>query len=354
MKALVLDDWGRTPAVRDVPDPVPGPGQVVVEVAACGVGLTTRNCIRGDLGDDPALLPVIPGHELVGTVVAAGAGTDAGLVGHLATTHFYLFCGRCAPCLRGDEPLCDVLGGVIGVQHDGGLAERAVLPERNLIVLPGGVGAVEATVIPDAVATSVHVTRRAGVVAGTRAAVIGAGGGVGAHMVQVLALYGAEVAGLDVVPHKLAFLQDELGIAAIDATDPGRASLPTAWRGRADVIVDLIGSGSTVAFALAHLAPGGRLVLLTTFPGVSAQVAPRDLVLLGAGLLGSRYAGRAEVKLAAELVATQRVRPVIGAQADLGGTVALLERIEGGELLGRGAVVLPGAGNGGNRKEKLA
>lgn len=344
MKALVLDDWDGRPAVRAVPDPVPGPGTVMVEVSACGVGLTTRNCIRGDLGHDPALLPVIPGHELVGTVVACGPGADRGLLGRTVTAHFYLFCGRCRACLGGDEPLCEAGGGVIGVHCDGGLAERVVLPERNAIILPGDVGAVEATVVPDAVATPVHVARRAGVVPGTRAIVIGAGGGVGAHMVQVLAVHGAEVAGLDLAGHKLAFLRDELGVHAIDATNPGRARLPGAWRDSADVIVDLVGSASTVPWALAHLAAGGRLVLLTTFPRVRAPVCPRDLVLRQASLLGSRYASRAEVLAAAGLVASQRVRPVIGARADLDGAAGLLDRIEGNEVVGRGAVVLTGGG----------
>ncbi|MGH9087866.1 MAG: alcohol dehydrogenase catalytic domain-containing protein, partial [Acidimicrobiales bacterium] len=99
MKALLLRRFGGEPVAEEVPDPVAGPGEVVVDVAGCGVGLTTRNCLRGDLGDDPSLLPLVPGHELVGTVTAAGPGAGDRLVGQLVTAHFYLFCGWCPACL---------------------------------------------------------------------------------------------------------------------------------------------------------------------------------------------------------------------------------------------------------------
>ena len=332
--------FGSGPVLETVPDPEPGPGEVAVDVAACGVGLTTCNCLRGDLGDDPALLPVVPGHELVGTVTATGPGVDQSLLGQEVTAHFYLFCGRCRRCLGAQEPLCPDGRGVIGVQRHGGLAERVTLPARNLVPLPGGLDPVEATVVPDAVATPVHVAGRAAITAGDRVAVLGAGGGVGAHMVQVAAAHGAAVAGLDVDPQKLAFLADELKVAALDASRLGRAALPTHWGGRADVVVDLVGTSDTVRWSLEHLDVAGRLVLLTTFPGVEAAVAPRQLVFGQLSVLGSRYASRVELARAADLVAEGRVRPVIGERSDLAGAPALLERLGRNEVLGRGAVVV--------------
>ena len=73
--------WGEDPTWTSLPIPSPGAGEVLVEVLACGVGLTVLNCINGDLGDDPALLPRVPGHELAGRVVEVGAGVDHALVG---------------------------------------------------------------------------------------------------------------------------------------------------------------------------------------------------------------------------------------------------------------------------------
>src|SRR5579875_180719 len=346
MRAWVLHEWGARPVLEQAADPEPAPGAAVVEVAACGVGLTTRNCTRGDLGDDPGLLPVVPGHELVGTVIAVGAGADPDLLGALVTPHFYLFCGRCRRCLGGEEPLCERPGGVIGVHRDGGLAEQVALPARNLVRLPAGVGAAEATVIADAVATPVHVARRAGIVPASRVAVLGAGGGVGAHMVQVAAVAGAAVLGLDVDPRKLAVLERDLGVAAADASDLGRARLPAAWRGGADVIVDLVDSPETAAWGLAHLDAGGRLVLLTTFRGIAARVEPRDMVLRQASVLGSRYASRAEILDAADLVRRGAVRPVIGARTGLAGAAALLGRIDSNDVPGRGVVIARAATGG--------
>lgn len=340
MRALVLRRFGAEPQLEDIADPLPGPGEVVVDVAACGVGLTTRNCLRGDLGDDPSLLPAVPGHELVGVVASVGPGVEEDLLGQMVTAHFYLFCGRCRRCLQAQEPLCPHSVGVIGVQRHGGLAERVALPVRNLVSLPVGLDVVDATVVPDAVATPVHVARRTGITTGERVAVLGAGGGVGVHMVQVATAHGATAAGLDIDSVKLAFLADELGVAAVDAGRLDRAALPTAWDGMADVIVDLVGTADTIGWSLDHLDAGGRLAVLTTFPGLSAPMTPRQLVFGQLSVLGSRYASRAELATAANLVATGRVRPVIGERSNLDGAAALLEQLGRNEVIGRGAVVL--------------
>jgi len=148
----------------------------VVDITACGVGLTTCNCIRGDLGDDPSLLPVVPGHELVGVVSSVGP--------------------------------------------------------------------------------------------------------------------------------------------------------------------DVVGTPSTVGWALDHLDSAGRLVVVTTFPGVSASVTPRQLTFGQLSVLGSRYASRSELFDAADMVADGRVRPVIGERSDLEGAPALLGHLGRNEVMGRGAVVV--------------
>src|SRR5205823_6333054 len=142
------------------------------------------------------------------------------------------------------------------------------LPERNAVALPSGVDPVLATTIPDAVATPVHVCRRAGVRPGERVAVIAAGGGVGIHMVQVARVYGADVAGLDVGREKLDYLERELGVAAIPSPDFAAVELPAGWDDRSDVVVDLLGTSQSLRWGVEHLASGGRLVTLTTFRGV--------------------------------------------------------------------------------------
>jgi propanol-preferring alcohol dehydrogenase len=341
MRALVIHEWGGAPALEDVADPRPGDGEVLVEVSACGVGLTVLNTIRGDLGDKPTNLPRVPGHEYVGTITAVGPGVDRGRIGEAVAAYFYLFCGSCRRCLAGTEDLCENLAGFVGADLDGGYAERAVLPARNAVALPGGLDPALATTIPDAVATPVHVARRAAIQPGQRVAVVGAGGGVGIHMAQVARAFGAEVVGLDVDAGKLRYLTEELGIDAASSADFDAVELPASWgeAARPDVVIDFLGSQRSLAWGAGALGLGGRLVVLTTFPGVDFPVSPRSMVFREASILGSRYATRSELGLAAELVRSGRVRPVVGRQESAVGVLAIHDDLLHGRLLGRGALV---------------
>jgi D-arabinose 1-dehydrogenase-like Zn-dependent alcohol dehydrogenase len=340
MKALVLHEWGGAPVLEDVADPRPGEGEVLIEVSACGVGLTVLNTIRGDLGDKPTNLPRVPGHEYVGTISAVGPGVDRGRVGETVAAYFYLFCGSCRRCLAGTEDLCENLAGFVGVDLDGGYAERAVTPARNAVTLPAALDPALATTIPDAVATPVHVARRAGIEPGKRVVVVGAGGGVGIHMVQVARAFGADVLGLDVGAAKLHYLTEELGIDAASSADFDAIELPASWADdQPDVVIDFLGNHRSLAWGAGALGLGGRLVVLTTFPGVDFPVSPRSLVFREASILGSRYATRHELGVAAELVRSGRVRPVVGRQESAGGVLAIHDDLLHGRLLGRGALV---------------
>jgi D-arabinose 1-dehydrogenase-like Zn-dependent alcohol dehydrogenase len=338
-----IHGWGQEPVLESFPRPRPGGGEVLVEVEACGVGLTVLNAIGGHLGDDPGLLPRVPGHELAGRVVELGPGAPAALLGRRVVAFFYLACGTCPECMAGRDTRCEHLGGFVGVHIDGGYAPTVVLPARNAIPVPDGLDPVAATVVPDAVATPVHVCgTRAHVTPADRVAVIGAGGGVGAHMVQVARLHGARVAGLEAGDDKLA-LVEELGATAVSSepfagTDPDRI-----WPdGRPTVVIDLLGTEESMSWALESLHTGGRLVALTTFPGRTFPVAPRRLVFGEVSVVGSRYAGRGEVAQAARLVADGRVRPVIGMRGGADRLPAMHRALRERTLRGRGALVWRG------------
>ncbi|MBO0826246.1 MAG: alcohol dehydrogenase catalytic domain-containing protein [Streptosporangiales bacterium] len=341
MKALRFHEWGGPLRLEDVADPTPAPGEVLVEVRACGVGRTVLNCISGNLGSEPDKLPRIPGHELVGTIRACGSGVDSGREGELVAAYFYLTCGECRACYAGMQSCCENFAGYLGVDRDGGYAELVTLPAQSALPLPEGLDPVTATVVPDAVATPVHVAGVANIRAGDRVVVVGAAGGVGAHMAQVAALHGATVLGLDVDRRKLDFLADELGVDVADSSDFSSVRLPVAWSG-ADVVVDFLGSAKSLRWSLDALGVGGRLVVLTTFKDVDVAVSPRQLVTRHQTIAGSRYCGKAEFMRAADLVARGDVRAVIGAQVGLDGITALHDRLAAGEVMGRGALALDG------------
>src|SRR5918999_349660 len=113
---------GARPVWEEMRRPDPSAGEVLVQVEACGVGLTVLNCINGDLGNAPELLPRVPGHELVGRVVGHGPGVDTRLQGRGIVAYFYLVCDACRWCMAGVHPRCERLGGFVGVHRDGGYA----------------------------------------------------------------------------------------------------------------------------------------------------------------------------------------------------------------------------------------
>lgn len=338
MRALRLRQWGGTLESGEVPDPVAGPGEVLVRVSACGIGLTVLNCIKGDLGAETKNLPRIPGHELVGHVVDCGAGVDHSRLGELVAAYFYLHCGHCQACESGNHSCCEQFAGFVGVDRDGGYAELVSLPDRNAVALPESMDPVEATVVPDAVATPVHVSRRVGISPGQRVAVVAAGGGVGAHMVQVARINGGRVLALEASAQKLGFLESELGVDGVDSSDFRRAKLPGAWKGKADVVVDLLGSRDSLRWSLDALDVGGRLATVTTFRDTELALSSRELVLGEKSVVGSRYCGKGELLQAAQYVWHGDVKPVIGAKVgmdEVGGVHDLLRR---GLLIGRAAL----------------
>ncbi|MGH8867474.1 MAG: alcohol dehydrogenase catalytic domain-containing protein [Actinomycetes bacterium] len=332
--------WGGPLVREEWPRAEPGPGELRVDVEACGVGRTVLNCIAGDLADGRARLPRVPGHELVGRVARVGPGVDPTRIGERVVAYFYRFCGRCHECADGRQSRCAALDGFVGVHSDGGYAPSAVLPARNAVPVPDGLDPVAATVVPDAVATPVHVCeQRARVTAGDRVVVIGAGGGVGVHLVQVALLHGARVVGLDVGDEKLAAVE-RLGAVARDSTRFDAVDPAALWPdGPPHVVVDLLGSDDSLPWSAAALGTGGRLVVLTTFPGQALAVEPRELVFREASLVGSRYASVAEVTTAARLVASGRVTPVVGEVVGPDGIAGLHEGLRDGLLVGRGALV---------------
>src|SRR3989442_9328892 len=197
MHAQVLHEGGGEVRDETVGRPWVVAGEGLIEGEACSVGLTVLNYMSGNHSRRPEDLPRIPGHEIVGRVIATGEGVAAPRVGERVLTHFYLFCGACDLCHLGHEPLCRNLAGQVGVARDGGYAEYVALPARNCIPVPDGVSPISATAIPDAIATPLHVSRRAAIAPGDTVMVIGAAGGVGIYMVQMARGFGGTVIGID-------------------------------------------------------------------------------------------------------------------------------------------------------------
>ena len=340
MYTMVLEQFGGrlTATVMTVPEP--GPGEVLVRVVACGAGLTLESVRLGHLGGST---PRIMGHEFSGTVAATGAGVDGWHKGDPVTGSFYLFCGNCVMCASGRETLCINNKGNIGAKIDGAFAEYVVVPARNLVSIPEGVVLREAGVIADAVATPYHIAReRARIVPGQRVAVIGAGGGVGIHMLQVAKAFGAFVIAVERDPAKLLRLQEFAVDAIVDAaSESWQADLVRAANGQLDACIDFVGAPVTIANGIAALGRGGTFVVVGVLPGLRSDKSavlsadPMYLVNKEITIMGTRYATRAEIARSLGLVRDGKVKPIIGASFPLSQAEDALEAIRLNQVFGR-------------------
>ena len=344
MKALVLKELGGPLRLEDLPMPQPGPGEVLVRVRACGLGLTlvwNRNGRGGTSGK----LPRVIGHEIAGVVTAVGPSVDGFKTGDRVNVYYYLTGGNCRWCNRGRDDLCEHQAGVVGRQIDGGLAEYVKLPVRNVCHIPPAVSDVDAAVTADAIATPVHVLReRAHLRAPDTVLVVGAGGGVGIHMVQMAKVLGASrVIAVDINAEKLALAKQNGADEIINSREVGFDE--EVWRlteGRGvDVVVEMVGLTETMERSLHSLGTGGRLVLVGTYDGNAVLPVTQNSLRGECIVTGSRYCARHELAEALELVAQGRIRPAVTRICQLEEADAVLRSIERMELAGRACAVLP-------------
>lgn len=341
MRAVVIHEWGGEPELTELPIPQPGPGEVLIKVGACGVGLTVLNVMAGVLGR-PGNLPRVPGHEMAGTVVSLGPGVTGLAVGDRVINYFYVTCGHCDMCRQGRDTLCRNWSGYVSVHRDGGYAEYTCLPATNLFKLPESIDLVAATAIPDAIGTPLHVTQsRARVRPGDRCLILGAAGGVGIHLVQMMNLFGGEVIAIDLSDEKLAACRPLGAAHVVNAqTDDLQAAVMSITGGRGvDVAVDLVGTEATLNQTFTLLADGGRMVNLTTFHGPRYHIDPIALTNKELQLMGSRYVSKFELQQAIDLVAAGKIRPIVSETAPLAEFDRLHARVRANALLGRAAII---------------
>ncbi|MEO0030322.1 MAG: hypothetical protein RIS94_80 [Pseudomonadota bacterium] len=248
MLAMVCDGPGKPLRAETRAIPVPGPGEVLVQVLACGVCRTDLHVMDGEIA---ARYPVVPGHEIVGRVLAIGAGVDGLAVGRrVGVPWLGHACGTCRYCREGAENLCDA-PGFTGATRDGGYATHALADARFCFPLPAGIDDVHAAPLLCAGLIGWRAFRMAGL--GTR-----------------IGLYGFGAAA-----HLLAQLAVAEGRAIYAFTQPGDASgqafarsLGCAWAGGSDerppeeldAAILFAPVGALVPAALKVVRKGGRVV----------------------------------------------------------------------------------------------
>lgn len=275
MRAVQLQAVGRIELV-EVPDPSPGPGEVLVRVQAAGICGTDRHLFKGEF---PCAPPVTLGHEFSGEVIGVGSGATVP-VGTRVTCDPNIACGTCDQCLRGRINLC-VRNVAIGIHRDGGFAEMAVIPAHRAIPVPDLHPHHAAFAEP--LACTLHGVDLGAPIPGERVIVLG-GGVIGLLAVQLARNAGAEVTLVTRHPGKrdLALLVGATYTAATEAE--ARARLPQG----ADLVLECAGVADTVEMAPRLARSGGRVVILGVMPqGETVRIEPFDLLFREIQLLHS-------------------------------------------------------------------
>jgi threonine dehydrogenase-like Zn-dependent dehydrogenase len=315
MRAFVITGPGAA-EIREVERPVPGPGQVVVDVERAGVCGTDAEFFSGEMAylhSGQAHYPIRIGHEWSGTVAAPGPGVDPGWAGRRVTGDTMLGCGRCPRCRSGRQHLCadryeiGIRGG-----WPGALAEQLLVPARALHALPDTVDpALGALVEPGG--TALRAVRAADLAPGERLLVLGPGT-IGLLVALIAAAQGAEV-------HLLGLPGPGLGFAAGLAPAWTLETLPALPY---DAVVDASTAAALPALALERVEPGRRVVYI----GLSGEPSPIDtraLVLkdvTAVGVLGASGGLASTI----DLYATGAVdpRPLVAATVGLDEAAAAL------------------------------
>jgi len=319
--------------LEDVPRPDPGPGEVLVRVAAAGVCHTELHFLSGLL--NLGVAPLTLGHEVVGRVERVGAGVSAPRAGDRVIVYYYVGCGRCAHCLVGDENLCDAIQAEYGFVTDGGFADYVKVPARNAVPLPDHLSDEVAAPIGCGVTTAVHAANLARLAMGDVALVYGVGA-VAYGLIQLAKLAGAEVIAVSRTPAKLEKAK-ALGAAhVINATEgkvAERVREITHGAG-ADVIYELVATKETMAACTQAIAKRGRLVFIG-YSEDSYTVHPIQLVITEASVMGSVGNTLDELVRAVDLVARGKVQTVVDRVLPLGEFQRGIDALARGELIGR-------------------
>ena len=251
MRAAVIADI-NTVEIATVEDPVPGSGQVVVKVAACGLCGTDLHIMQGEFAPK---LPIIPGHEFAGVVSAVGAdvhGIGAApplREGDRVAVDPSLYCHECHYCRIGHDNLCEQWGG-IGVTVSGGAAEYVAVPAANCVRLPDHVATEDATLIePLSCAVRGHDVLKSHL--GAHVLIYGAGT-MGLMMLELAKRTGAvSVDVLELNPDRRR-LAHELGASQV-AESADEIARPYGW----EVVVDATGNARAIQDGLERVGPAG-------------------------------------------------------------------------------------------------
>ncbi len=337
MKAAVVHAFGKPLRIEEMPVPVPGPGELLVKVAASGVCHTDLHAADGDWPVKPKL-PFIPGHEGVGAVAAIGPDVKGFKEGDaVGVPWLHDACGRCEYCITGWETLCRAQHNT-GYGVDGGYAEYVIADAAYAGRLPEKTSFIEMAPILCAGVTTYKGLKETDTRPGEWVAISGIGG-LGHVAVQYAKAMGLHVAAVDVAEDKLA-LARRLGaeVTVNAAAENAAARIVKETGGGAHGVLVTAVSPKAFAQALRMARPKGTVSLVGLPPGEFATPI-FDLVLNRITIRGSIVGTRKDLEEAIEFAAEGKVKPTVTVEP-LDNINDIFARLKVGKVDGR-IVVTP-------------
>jgi 2-desacetyl-2-hydroxyethyl bacteriochlorophyllide A dehydrogenase len=299
--------------MRELPDPRPGEGEVVVQVMACGLNHLDLWLEENGLPIQPSL-PRTAGCEIAGRVTQVGPGVTAWRPGDRVAVQSNIFCDQCEFCQQGEESLC-LRSELLGIQRDGGFAEKVLVPARLLVALPPTVDFPTSAALTLAGSTAMHMlTHRATVKAGEWVLVMGAASGVGSAAIQIARGLGARVitTGTTEAKRKLGLqLGAEYALDPADARWTSEVRKITNKRG-VDWVIEHVG-GDVLPKVMECLARGGAIVTCGATAGRQITFDIWPFFVKQQRLIGSYGRNRADMRATLDWAAAGKLKPVIHA-----------------------------------------
>jgi (R,R)-butanediol dehydrogenase/meso-butanediol dehydrogenase/diacetyl reductase len=327
MKASIYQG-NKTFGVGDAQIAAPGPGEVRLKVAYCGICGTDLHIYQGHM-DGRVGIPQVIGHEMSGEIVELGAGVTGWQVGDQVTVRPLAPCGECPACKAGHSHICLNLN-FIGIDTPGAFQGSWTVPAYSLHRLPAGIPLDEAAMI-EPVAVACHDVRLGEVQAGEQVVVIG-GGPIGMLNALVAKHLGAEVLISEVNPFRVD-LARELGLDAVNPTEVDLKALVEERTGGAgaDVVMEVSGSQAGASTMTELVRTRGRIVIVAIFsfkPEVDLKgILWREMKLAGVRVYEPQDFERAIQLVADEVLPLERL---ITARYPLSGLQTAFEQIESG------------------------
>jgi NADPH:quinone reductase-like Zn-dependent oxidoreductase len=337
MKAVRFHQHGGIDQLRyeEVPDPKPGPGEVLVRVKACALNYLDLWERRG-LPGIRIPLPHISGSDISGVIEVVGVGVSNLKPGDKTLVCPGLSCMLCEFCLQGKDNLCRSYS-VLGYYTDGGYAEFLKIPAVNALPFPEGLEYIDAAAIPLVFMTAWHMlVDRCGIKAGEDVLVLGAGSGVGSAAIQIAKFFRARViatAGSDAKLGKARELGAEVVINHSRQKIRDEVKQATGKRG-VDIVFEHVGV-ATWEDSVSCLAHHGRLVTCGATTGYDVRLDIRHLFAKQITLLGSYMGSKYELIEVLKLVRAGYFRPVVSSVFPLKDAARAQEQMENREQFGK-------------------